>query len=314
MPTVTLNDILEKRVENSTRRNYDSYLKKFKRWLENNSPESLRENEIIVPLPNEAVILQFLDQSKTKQQQRRNARDQVEEVDEEDDEDDEANQEQPNQSYIAYPTMVGMSSAIQDLYRSQKKMVNQEIHTELKMFLRGYKRFIQDRKQAGVHPIHEGKRHLTFVGYVSLAKYAIRQQESRDSSLFAHTFLVLCWNLFARSHSVSTLMLQHISWDNDAMVVTLPKHKGDQEGSRVYPKHVYANPYLPEICPILSLAIYTFSTNSFHRNGSDWMVFQGGNQETKFSHWLVNALKRDDVHELAELHAIAKELGTHSLR
>ncbi len=311
MATVTLNEILEKRVEDSTRRNYDSYLKKFKKWLRINSPRSLRRDEIIVPLPDEHVILQFLDQSKTKQSQGRGRRNDNEE-EEEEDEEGEANQTNP--TYIAYTTMVGMSSAIQDLYRSNKKVVGQDINTELKMFLRGYKRFIQDRKQAGAHPVVEGKRHLSFVGYVTLAKYAIKQQESRDSSMFAHTFLVLCWNLFARSHSVATLMLQHLSWENDSLVVILPKHKGDQEGSRVYPKHVYANPILPEICPILSLAIYVFSTNCFHREGSDWMLFQGGHQETKFSHWLVNVLKRGDVPELVELHNIAKDLGTHSLR
>jgi hypothetical protein len=48
------------------------------------------------------------------------------------------------------------------------ELFGQDINIELKMFLRGYKRFIQDRKQAGLHPVVEGKRHLSFVGYVSL--------------------------------------------------------------------------------------------------------------------------------------------------
>ena len=157
------------------------------------------------------------------------------------------------------------------------------------MFLRGYKRFIQDRKQAGAHPVVEGKRHLSFVGYTTLAKYAIKQQESRDSSMFAHTFLVLCWNLFARSHFVSTLMLQHLSWENDSLVAILPQHKGNQEGSRVYPKHVYANPIFPEICRLQSTfsppTVFTekdrigcFSKAGINRQSSHigwWMNWRG---------------------------------------
>ena len=41
--------------------------------------------------------------------------------------------------------------------------------------------------------------------------------------------------------------------------INLGKTKGDQEGKNSFPRHVYANPMFPEICPILGFAIYIFA-------------------------------------------------------
>ena len=54
-------------------------------------------------------------------------------------------------------------------------------------------------------------------------------------------------------------MYDHITWNVDAMVFKFPKHKGDQEGRTSIPKHVYANPLNPTICPILAFAVLVFS-------------------------------------------------------
>ena len=56
------------------------------------------------------------------------------------------------------------------------------------------------------------------------------------------------------------------------MTVVFPKHKGDQEGEHCLPKHVYANPKSPEICPILAFAVYTWSIG-FRREGAKRLVF-----------------------------------------
>jgi hypothetical protein len=36
-------------------------------------------------------------------------------------------------------------------------------------------------------------------------------------------------------------------------------HKGDQTGENKFAKYIYANPYQPEVCPILSLAVFFFA-------------------------------------------------------
>ena len=50
-------------------------------------------------------------------------------------------------------------------------------------------------------------------------------------------------------------MFNHVVWENDAMVITLPKTKSNQEGVETYPKHVYANPFDPVICPVLAMGL-----------------------------------------------------------
>ena len=57
------------------------------------------------------------------------------------------------------------------------------------------------------------------------------------------------------------------------MVITTPKHKGDQEGDNCYPKHVYANPVKPATCPILSMALLIFG-DGWQRSGAEHMLFR----------------------------------------
>ncbi len=38
----------------------------------------------------------------------------------------------------------------------------------------------------------------------------------------------------ARTNNVALLKFEHISWENDALTVMLPKHKGDQVIIRSY--------------------------------------------------------------------------------
>lgn len=63
----------------------------------------------------------------------------------------------------------------------------------------------------------EGKVPLTFQAYNYLARRALAMTADFPLAMFAHLFLLLCWNLIARSVSVSSLMFNHISWEEDAM-------------------------------------------------------------------------------------------------
>jgi hypothetical protein len=57
-------------------------------------------------------------------------------------------------------------------------------------------------------------------------------------------------------------MLSHFNWDMDAFTIMFCATKSDKEGARTNAnKHIYCNPYEPELCPLLSLAIYTWYLN-----------------------------------------------------
>lgn len=135
--------------------------------------------------------------------------------------------------------------------------------------------------------------------------------------MYPHLFIILSWNLFARSHSVASLLYIHFEWQEDSLIVTVPTHKGDQEGSRIFPVHVYANPLNPELCPVLALAIYVFSM-TFHRGdeqGNEWKLFAGSSCEGKFSNWLHSCLQdQNSPIDANELGGSVDEIGTHSFR
>lgn len=92
-----------------------------------------------------------------------------------------------------------------------------------------------------------------------------------------------------------------------------PSSKGDKEGKNSHGKHIYANPENPEICPILSLAIYLWSIG-FRRNGSKRTVF-GGNEEnnSRFSKWLKSVCLVLGATFMA-MGILIAEIGSHSFR
>ena len=107
-------------------------------------------------------------------------------------------------------------------------------------------------------------------------------------------------------------MLQHISWEQDAMVITAPKHKGAQEGNNCYPKHVYANPVNPAICQILSMALLIFG-GGWQGSGAKHMLFRGTVTEGRFSKWLKGIMTSNGA-SMVLLGVIAFNIGTHSFR
>jgi hypothetical protein len=185
----------------------------------------------------------------------------------------------------AFQTIRGYKSALVWYYTGNGAEIPSEQNIALESFLQGYKRKIATMKDEGQMAVFEGKHHLTFKGYNLLAKkfFHLTPQSSNNNTsnnnninrnnkshnswnqmLFSWCFLLLQWNLIARSASVASIKLEHISWQNDSLIISIPKHKGDQAGAQCFPRHVYANPLNPVICPILSLAVYIFCKPFLH--------------------------------------------------
>jgi hypothetical protein len=101
----------------------------------------------------------------------------------------------------------------------------------------------------------------------------------------------------------------------DALQFTIPKQKNDQEGARVFPKHVYANPFDPIVCPVLAVGIKLFC--SVHIAGispNTLNVFPGSHEESRYSEWLQTLLQKLSPDEEMSLGAAFTEIGTHSFR
>ncbi|EGZ24889.1 hypothetical protein PHYSODRAFT_374824, partial [Phytophthora sojae] len=77
------------------------------------------------------------------------------------------------------------------------------------------------------------------------------------------------------------------------------------------PRHIYANPLRPALCPVLALGVF-WATSSFE--GGD-RLFPGGNQYERFRKCLQRVQESDAVADELRRRGVNKEeLGTHSMR
>lgn len=169
---------------------------------------------------------------------------------------------QESKKPMAVSTMRSYKSALKYAYREKKIPFPIELDDELEQFLDGWTREVSSLKQQGKMKVFEGKLPLSFDAYCTLAQAAFKMPNAKQM-MFVWSFLVLQWNLLARSESVANIMLPHISWLDDALVIATPKSKADQEGVKCFARHLYANPANPTICPVLALALLVFGNSFF---------------------------------------------------
>ena len=82
-------------------------------------------------------------------------------------------------------------------------------------------------------------------------------RSGRADDIFAHTYLLLTWNLACRASHTASILHSHLEWHEDSMVIQF-SHKKNEQGTerRGHPRHVYANPTCPVVCPVLSLGVF----------------------------------------------------------
>jgi len=103
-------------------------------------------------------------------------------------------------------------SALKFLYTEASQQMSKAASDYLSLFSDGYKRKIAVLKEQGVMKNREGKLPFTFQIFMNLCQISPFAAETRaPTSSFVHCFTILCWNLFARSISVSDLRTHHLS-------------------------------------------------------------------------------------------------------
>ena len=89
-----------------------------------------------------------------------------------------------------------------------------------------------------------------------------------------------------------------------------------QEGDRQHPRHLYANPLNPVICPVLALAMITF-TQPFRAEQEgmhSFRLFDGEHSAARFSSLLRSALVALSGDDLTAMGCPINDIGTHSTR
>lgn len=91
-------------------------------------------------------------------------------------------------------------------YKEHKLIIEPGVNQELETLLNGYKRRVSDLKLQGKMAVFEGKYHLTFEGYRTLATHLFSSQPFIQM-LFGWPCRLLQWNLIARTATVSSIPL-----------------------------------------------------------------------------------------------------------
>ena len=156
--------------------------------------------------------------------------------------------------------MQGFLSAFKYLHDEQNPAMEIPAETKrnLSKFMSGYKRKIASKKENGEMKSQEGKDPFKMESYKFICECLLKVLPVM-LAMSLHLFCVLCWNLIARSISVSKLRYENMTWEADALVIRLNKMKNDQEGSNVQDRRIYANPINPSICAILSFGLLVVS-------------------------------------------------------
>jgi hypothetical protein len=204
----------------------------------------------------------------------------------------------------------GIQSALSFLYRQSGFERPAELKNGVSLYCKGSKRLGAELKQKLALKIVEGKKPMSKAVYSFLAKKMFESE--KKEYIFAHLFLVLDWNLMKRSENCVNLKIQHIWFDNDALVIEFAKSKGHQGGEEhVGPWHIYANPLEPWKFPVLSLGRYLLKfSDSIKSNGS---LFGGRSQYERYSKLFLKLIDEHDD-ELCQLGIEKGDLGTHSCR
>ena len=164
----------------------------------------------------------------------------------------------------------------------------------------------------GEEVVGEGKLPMSFKGYSMLANRAIHDVRSAKEALLIHPYLVLSWNLMARSSNIVGLLWNNIRWTEDCISVVYEKSKTNQKGTKKTERHIYANPKNPSICPILALGLKLVSETDFSQG--PFKVFPATTSDNSFSSWLKKKVADLEGDDLESLDVPIDRIGTHSLR
>ena len=192
-------------------------------------------------------------------------------------------------------------AALFNLFRDYHVTMSQELVDEMRNHFKGLKRTLASEAADGNSEVRIGKDPLKFSLFKQMAAYSLKSGKSGHT--FAHLFLIMCWNLMCRAGNAVSIWISHMEWRVDALGIYFAHMKNDQLGERPRdPRHIYANPVNPEICPILSLGIYLML---FPAVLSGSKLFPGGEQYDRF---------RRNLSEILRGLGVSDDIGSHSAR
>ena len=181
-----------------------------------------------------------------------------------------------------------------------------------------YKRDIGLKKRNGIMKVRDGKLPYNLYGYKTIcahfmSKIPTARSQSWHEGLFASLFTKLSVNTIGRSDNIDDILTCNMDWINDALTIVFGTTKVDQTGTKTTDmKRLYANPFMPEVCVILDLAVYVWCKHCTSTEDAEY-VFDGADQEKRYYNLLVQAVEKD-IDSSLDLGCAREDIGTHSNR
>ena len=208
-------------------------------------------------------------------------------------------------------TLKKYNTALNNVWRKANRPIPTVYALCMSKLLESSKKFETKMKAAGLIPDTCGRDEMSFRLYRELAWYFLSH-----GNMFAHLFLILCWNTMVRNCNCDDLIFEHCAWVGDCFGISVKKTKTNQDGTKTVQsdiKHIYANPVMPEICPILALALY-FLHNPFIGHESR-KLFPGKNTQKTFNEAVTKALADPEfTAHLDTLGITHRNIGAYSTR
>jgi len=171
-------------------------------------------------------------------------------------------------------TLNSYRSAFINMFRDYRITMADATKQEISSFFKGLKRRDANNASMGITKITTGKDPLQFSLYRKISEIMLRSDKKEH--IFGRCVLVISWNLMCRVSNSINICFSHLEWIEDALGIYFAHMKNDQMGERPRDaRRIYANSDKPEICPILSLAIYLLC---FPIDKSSNYLFPGENQ------------------------------------
>lgn len=207
-------------------------------------------------------------------------------------------------------------SAIRALFEHYGRDIPEDWERETKEVFAGMKRREAQSRQDGVLVLPGGKRHrrggklpLTEQMYATLMQLMYRKQISPYKMLFTN----LMWNLMSRASSVDNICLNHIDWTGDAMTILFCHMKNNQtgEGKGMHARHIYANPLRPELCGVLALGLFIFTSPA---RSDSARLFHSNREYSRVLKAMRETFDDNESELFAQLGLKAQEWALHSFR
>jgi hypothetical protein len=216
-------------------------------------------------------------------------------------------------SLFAKSTFGTARSSLLWLYSLYDKEMPASLNKRTIEFNKGIKRMVVDQQRAGVSSLEEGKQPFDFE-LLGLVATQLMISHKKEYS-FLHAYMLWSWNLMARGGNVASLILKNMKVSDDSLGVIFAQMKNDQEGERKkHVRHVYANPEVPELCPILALAIYLMLSG--FASGSPFVFGSEATAYNRFTTGFQRVLKENpSVLDFLDANGFSfDDFGAHSFR